>query len=45
MSAEELKALELRWFEQWNKGKAARMAVIDELFATDVVYHERALAS
>jgi steroid delta-isomerase-like uncharacterized protein len=39
MSAEEIKALERRWFEEWNKGKAAAMAVIDELCATDYVVH------
>jgi len=39
MSAKEIKALERRFFEEWNKGKAAAMAVIDELGATDCVYH------
>jgi len=39
MSAKEIKALERRFFKEWNKGKAAAMAVIDELFATDVVFH------
>lgn len=39
MSAEEIKALARRWFEEANKGKAAFMAVIDELHATDIVCH------
>jgi len=39
MSAKESKALERRFFKEWNKGKAAAMAVIDELGATDCVYH------
>jgi hypothetical protein len=39
MSAEEIKALERRFFEELNKGKAAFMVVIDELFATDFVWH------
>ena len=39
MSAEEIKALTRRWFEEANKGKAAFMAVIDELHATDIVFH------
>ena len=39
MSAEEIKALAHRWFDEWNKGKAAFMAVVDELHATDIVTH------
>jgi len=39
MSAKEIKALERRLYEECNKGKAAAMAVIDELYATDLVYH------
>jgi len=39
MSAKEIKALERRFVEEWNKGKAAAMAVIDELCATDLVFH------
>jgi len=39
MSAKEIKALVRRFFEESNKGKAAAMAVIDELFATNIVYH------
>jgi len=39
MSANEIRALEHRWFEAWNKGKAAAMAVIDELCAADYIFH------
>jgi hypothetical protein len=39
MSIEEIKALERRWFEEWNKGKAAAMAMIEETCATNVVFH------
>ncbi len=39
MSVEEIKAIGRRWFEEWNKGKAAFMAVIDELHTNDLVYH------
>ena len=39
MSAKEIKALERRWLEEWNKGKAVAMAAIDELYATDFVDH------
>lgn len=39
MSAEEVEALERRFVEELNKGKAAAMAVIDELCATDIVDH------
>jgi len=39
MSAKEIKALERRLYEECNKGKAAALAVIDELYATDIVYH------
>ena len=39
MSAKEIKSLERRWIKEWNKGKAAIMAAIDELFATDYVEH------
>ena len=38
MSVKEIKALERRWFEESNKGKAAAMAVIDELHVTDYVF-------
>jgi len=39
MSAKEIKALVRRWFEEANKDKAAFMAIIDELHATDFVGH------
>ena len=39
MSTKEIKALERRWAEEFNKGKAAAMAAIDELYATDYVEH------
>jgi len=39
MSAKDLKALERRFFAEWNKGKAAAMAVIDEMCATNMVFH------
>jgi len=39
MSVKEIKALERRWFEESNKGKAAAMAVIDESHVTDYVFH------
>jgi len=37
--AKENKALVRRFLEESNKGKAAAMAVIDELWATNIVYH------
>jgi steroid delta-isomerase-like uncharacterized protein len=40
MSAKETKALERRFFEGWNKGKAAAMAVIDETCAPNIVFHD-----
>jgi len=39
MSAKEIKALERHVLEEYNKGKAAAMAVMDELYATDFVMH------
>ncbi len=39
MSAEDLKANVRRLYAEVNKGKAAAIAVIDELYATDFVYH------
>ena len=39
MSAKEIKALERHVLEENNKGKAAAMAVMDELYATDFVMH------
>ena len=39
MSTKDLKAFERRFFEEYNKGKVAAMAVIDEICATNFVYH------
>jgi steroid delta-isomerase-like uncharacterized protein len=39
MSVREIKALARRVFEENNKGKAAAMAVMDELYAADFVVH------
>ena len=39
MSTKDLKALERHFFEEWNKGKAAAMAVIDELCDANLVFH------
>jgi steroid delta-isomerase-like uncharacterized protein len=39
MSTEEIKALESRAFREFNKGKAAYMAAISEIFASDFVHH------
>lgn len=39
MSVKEIKALVRRFFEEWNRGKANAIAVIDEVFATDFVCH------
>ena len=39
MSGKEIKALALRWFEEYNKGKAAAMAVADKSCSTDFVLH------
>ena len=39
MSAKDLKALMRRFIKEWNKGKAAAMAVIDEMYATNFVSH------
>jgi predicted ester cyclase len=39
MQAKENKALMRRFFKEWNKGKTAAMAVIDELCATNIVLH------
>jgi steroid delta-isomerase-like uncharacterized protein len=40
MSTKDLKALERRFFEEWNKGKAAAMKVIDETCTTNMVWHD-----
>jgi len=39
MSAKDLKAFDRRFFEEWNKGKAAAMAAIDKTCATNIVWH------
>jgi len=39
LSAEGIKALVRRWFEEANKGKETFMSVIDELYVTDIVGH------
>ena len=39
MSVKEIKALERRFIEELNKGKAAAMAAIEESCATDIVNH------
>jgi steroid delta-isomerase-like uncharacterized protein len=39
MSIKEIKALERRLYEEYNKGKAATLAVLDELYATDTIQH------
>ena len=39
MSAEEIRALERRLYEESNKGKEAALHAMDELHAVDFVYH------
>jgi steroid delta-isomerase-like uncharacterized protein len=39
MSTEENKAVVRRFWEEWNKGKEAAMAAIEEFCAPDYVYH------
>ena len=39
MSAKENKALVRHLFEEWNKGKEATMAEIDQTWATNVIFH------
>ena len=39
MPLEEIKSLERRSYEECNKGEVAAMAMLDELFADDVVWH------
>ena len=38
MSTKDLTALDRRFFEEWNKGKAAAMALIDKSCATNIVW-------
>jgi steroid delta-isomerase-like uncharacterized protein len=40
MSAKDLKALVRRFAQEWNKGKKAAMAVIDEMTATNIIVHD-----
>jgi hypothetical protein len=39
MSVKDIKTFERRFFEEQNKGKAATMAIMDESYATNIVYH------
>ena len=39
MSPDEIKALQRRYYEECNKGKTTAVAVLDELFAPDIVWH------
>jgi predicted ester cyclase len=39
MSAKEIRALVRCLFEEYNKGKAAMMALMDEMYATNFVLH------
>jgi predicted ester cyclase len=39
MSVKEIKALERRYYEGMNKGRAATMAIIDETCALNYVFH------
>jgi len=40
MSTKDIKALDRRFFEEWNKGKAAAMTLIDKSCATNIVWHD-----
>jgi steroid delta-isomerase-like uncharacterized protein len=40
MSTKDLKALVRHFFEEWNKGKALAMAVVDETGAPNCVFHD-----
>jgi hypothetical protein len=37
MSSKEIKALARRFIDEWNKGEAATLAAMDELFAADAL--------
>jgi len=39
MSTKDLKALDRHFFAEWNKGKGAAMAAIDETCANNIVWH------
>jgi steroid delta-isomerase-like uncharacterized protein len=39
MSTKDLKALERHFFTEWNKGKKAAIAAMDEAIATNNIYH------
>ena len=39
MAKIDLKALEHLFFDEWNKGKAALLAVIDKTCANNIVFH------
>jgi len=39
VSVEEIKALERRFYEECNKGRADAIAVLDELCSTDIIWH------
>jgi steroid delta-isomerase-like uncharacterized protein len=39
MSTKDLKALWRRFGQEWNKGKAAAMAAMDETCSTNIVWH------
>ena len=40
MSTRDLKALERHFIQEFNKGKTAAMAAIDEICATNQIYHQ-----
>ena len=39
MPTKDIKTLHRHLMDEWNKGKTAAMAVIDEAFATNFIYH------
>jgi steroid delta-isomerase-like uncharacterized protein len=39
MSTKDLKAIAGRLYEEYNKGETAALAVIDELYAADIIQH------
>jgi steroid delta-isomerase-like uncharacterized protein len=40
VSTKDLKAFDRRFFEEWNKGKAAAIKAMDETCATNIVWHD-----